>query len=130
MLVQRYLANAEGGEEWIFDSALHKSSQIDVIIPMLMSALSDPEAHIPSTLPDILADLQTRKELGILPSYPSDPANQPKWTEGWEARLAVHDRYFAHANELLAASIERRSGPRAGRGDLPDVVRRQPVEPN
>jgi hypothetical protein len=110
ILVQGYLANSEGGEDWVFDSALHKSSQIDVIIPMLMAALSDPAAHIPSRLPELLADLQTRKELGLMPSYPSDPANQQKWTEESDARLAVHEKYLAQADTLLAASIERRSG--------------------
>ena len=111
MLVRLYLANSEGGEEWLFDSSLHKSSQIDVVISMLMTALSDPEAHIPSTLPELLADLQTRKELGMMPAYPGDPANQQKWTEESERRLKIHEEYFAQANALLAASIERRSGP-------------------
>jgi hypothetical protein len=111
MLVQLYLANSKAGEEWVFDPALHKSSHIDVIIPMLMATLSDPEAHIPSTLPELLADLQTRKELGARRAYPSDPASQQKWTEESERRLKVHEEYFAQANALLAASIERRSGP-------------------
>jgi hypothetical protein len=61
MPVQNYLANSEGREEWIFDYALHKPSQIDTMIPLLMAALADPEAPIPSTLPEVLADLQTRK---------------------------------------------------------------------
>ena len=80
--------------------ALHKSSQIDVITPMLMAALSDPQGRIPSTLPELLADLETRNELGIMPPYPSDPANQQKWTEEGKARLAVHGKYFDKANAL------------------------------
>ncbi|HXJ94364.1 MAG TPA: hypothetical protein VMT20_16070 [Terriglobia bacterium] len=111
MLVQLYLANSKAGEEWVFDPALHKSSHIDVIIPMLMATLSDPEAHIPSTLPELLADLQTRKELGIMPAYPNDAASQQKRIEESERRLKVHEEYFAQANALLAASVERRSGP-------------------
>lgn len=110
-LVRRYLASREAGEEWTFDSALHKSSQLDIIIRMLMAALSDPRGRTPSTLPELLADLQTREELGIMPPYPSDPENQEKWTGEWQARLAVHSKYVHGANALLAASVERRSGP-------------------
>ena len=110
-LVQLYLANSEGGEDWAFDSGLHKSSQIDVIIPLLEASLSDPGAQVPSGLPQLLADLQTRRELGVMPVYPSDPASQEKWNEESKARSVVHDKYFAQANALLEASIERRSGP-------------------
>ncbi len=109
-LIQLYLANTDGGGDWIFDSGLRDSSQIDVIIPLLESTLSDPVGRVPSGLPDMLAALQTRKELGVMPAYPSDPTEQPKWTEELKGRSKVHDKYFAQANALLVASIERRSG--------------------
>ena len=110
-LVQLYLVNSIQGEDWIFDSALRDSSQIDVIIPLLEAALSDPGATIPTNLPELLAYLQTRKELGVMPAYPSDPAKQREWTEQWDRRSKVRDKYFARAGALLSASIERRSGP-------------------
>jgi len=110
MLVQLYLVNSFGGEDWIFDSGLRDSSQIDIIIPLLEAALSDAAANIPTSLPQLLADLQTRKELGVTPAYPSDPANQQKWTEESKARSKVHDKYLGQAYALLSASIERRSG--------------------
>jgi hypothetical protein len=110
-LVQLYLANPVQGEDWIFDSGLRDSSQIDVIIPLLEAALSDPAANPPTSLPELLAYLQTRKELGVVPAYPSDPAKQREWTDQWERRSEVRDKYFARVGALLSASIERRSGP-------------------
>jgi hypothetical protein len=111
MLTQLYLATSDGAEDWMFDSGLRDSSQTDIIIPLLETALSDPAANIPSGLPEMLAHLQTRKELGVMPAYPNDPAKQQKWTEELKARSEVHDKYLAQANALLMASIERRSGP-------------------
>ena len=111
MLIQLYLANSNGGDEWILDSALRDSSQLQTIIPLLKAALSDPAANVPSGLPGLLADLQTRNELGAMPAYPSDAAQQPKWTEESKGRSKVHDKYLAQANALLMASVERRSGP-------------------
>ncbi len=110
-LVRLYLASPDGAEEWIFDSGLRDSSQIDIIIPLLVTALSDPAANIPANLPGLLADLQTRKEVGVMPAYASDPAKQQQWTEESKGRSKVHDKYLAQANALLSASIERRSGP-------------------
>ena len=110
-LVQLYLVNSIQGEDWIIDSALRDSSQIDVIIPLLEAALSDPGATIPTNLPELLAYLQTRQELGVMPAYPSDPAKQREWTDQWDKRSEVRDKYFARAGALLLASSERRSGP-------------------
>ena len=111
ILVRLYLASTDGGEDWIFASGLHDSSHTDIIIPLLVAALSDSTASIPTTLLEWLADLQTRKELGVMPAYPSDPAKQQEWSEESNRRSKVHDKYFEQANALLMASIERRSGP-------------------
>ena len=111
MLVRLYLASTHGGEDWIYDWALHDSSQTDIIIPFLLAALSDPAIDIPTGLPRLLADLQTRKELGVIRAYPGDQANQQKWNEERKARSKVHEKYLAQANALLTADIERRSGP-------------------
>ena len=110
MLVQLYLVNSHGGEDWVFDRGLRDSSQINTIIPLLVAALSDPAVNIPTSLLELLAYLQTRKELGVMPAYPSDPAKQQKSKEVWKARSKVHDNYLAQDCALLMASIERRSG--------------------
>ncbi|HKT23864.1 MAG TPA: hypothetical protein VJR04_04645 [Terriglobales bacterium] len=111
-LVRLYLASGETGESWIYDSALHDSSQIDVIIPLLRAALSDPTIETPADLPQWLADLQTRRQLGIIPPYPNDDAGQQKAKEEWKARSGVRENYFSQDNALLAASIGQRSGSR------------------
>jgi hypothetical protein len=110
LLVKVYLANNDGGEDSILDPALHESSHANAIIPLLTEALSDPAANIPQSLPWLLADLQTRRKLGVMPAYPSDPAGRKKWTEERKARSRVRDKYIAEANALLTASIEKRSG--------------------
>ncbi|HEY2422583.1 MAG TPA: hypothetical protein VGH55_00675 [Chthoniobacterales bacterium] len=47
MLVRLYLASTHGGEDWIYDSALHDSSQADIIIPLLLAALSSSRIRQP-----------------------------------------------------------------------------------
>lgn len=111
LMVQLYLANTEGGGDWILDSGLRESSQVDIIIPLLRTALPDPAANIPSSLPQLLADLETRKELGVMPEHSSDPASQQQAEETWKVRSQLHDKYLAQADALLAASVEKRSGP-------------------
>jgi hypothetical protein len=113
MLVQHYIASGDDIGQWLFSGGLSESSQIDVIIPLLEAGLSDPAINTPVSLPELLADLQTRKELGVMPANPGDqdPAGQQKWTEEIQARSNVHAKYLAQANARLMASIERRSGP-------------------
>ncbi|HXR37839.1 MAG TPA: hypothetical protein VN776_02035 [Terracidiphilus sp.] len=113
LMVQRYLANTDtdGGEDWVFDFGLRESSQIDTIIPLLRNALSDPAANIPSSLPQLLADLETRKELGVMPAQSDGPAGQQKWDEQWKERSRIRDKYVEQANALLASSVEKRVGP-------------------
>lgn len=109
-LVRLCVASAKAGESWIYDSPLRDSSQADVIIPLLLATLSDPTIETPEDLPGLLADLQTRKQLGIRAAYPNDQAGQQKAKDDWEARSKVRDNYLAQDNALLAASIARRSG--------------------
>jgi len=111
LMVQRYLAHTDGGEDWAFDFGLRESSQIDIIIPLLRNALSDPAASIPASLPQLLADLETRKELGVMPAQSNDPAGQQKWDEQWKERSRIRDKYVEQANALLASSVEKRVGP-------------------
>lgn len=78
-LLQLYLVRAEtAGPEWLLVSTLRESSQLEIIIPALEAALSDPPTNVPSTLPQLLADLRTRKDLGVLPPYPTDDAKKPE----------------------------------------------------
>ena len=80
-------------------------------IPELEAALSDPSTNVPSTIPQLLADLHTRTDLGVLPPYPTDDASKPEWNAKAKRRSDLHEKYFEQANALLVASIPKRSGP-------------------
>jgi hypothetical protein len=90
---------------------LLESSQIEVIIPLAEAALSDPGVEVREGMADLLAAIQVRKKLGVLPPPPSDPAGQSEWKERYEARTAVFQKYLAKANERLNQTIARRAGP-------------------
>jgi hypothetical protein len=112
-LVQLYLSKADvtdnsGG---VVYRALGESSQMDVIIPLLEAALSDPLVEPHEGITDLLGGLQVRKELGVLPPRPQDPAGQSEWKDRYDARTKVFQEYLAKANALVLQSIERRSGP-------------------
>ncbi len=112
-LVQLYLSKADvtdnsGG---VVYRGLRESSQIDVIIPLLEAALSDPLVEPREGMTDLLGGLQARKELGVLPPRPQDPAGQSEWKDRYEARTKVFQEYLAKANALVLQSIERRTGP-------------------
>ncbi len=112
VLVHQYLTGADGGEGWVFERGLRESAHADIIISSLLAALTDPAANIPTNLPQLLADLQTREELGAAPpAYPNGAANYQKWNKEVEARNKVHDKFLAQANTLLMESIDRRSRP-------------------
>jgi hypothetical protein len=112
-LVQLYLSKADvtdnsGG---VVYRGLRESSQIDVIIPLLEAALSDPMVEPREGMTDLLGGLQVRKELGVLPPRPQDPAGQTEWKDRYEARTKVFQEYLAKANARVVQSIERRTGP-------------------
>jgi hypothetical protein len=112
-LVQLYLskadvADASGG---VVYRGLRESSQIDVIIPLLEAALSDPLVEPREGMTDLLGGLHVRKELGVLPPRPQDPAGQTEWKDRYDARTKVFQEYLAKANALVLQSIERRTGP-------------------
>ena len=111
-LLELFLLRAEtAGPEWLVASALRESSQLEVIIPALEAALSDPSTNVPSTLPQLLADLHTRKDLGVLPPYPTDDASKPEWNAKAKRRSDLQEKYFEQANALIIAGIPKRSGP-------------------
>jgi hypothetical protein len=109
-LLQLYFAKSDVAPEWMISSDLRESSQIDVIIPSLERTLSDPTIAIPSTLPGLVASLQTRKHLGMPVAYSDDPAKQQEWTEKSKERSDSYAKYLEQANALLMASIDRRTG--------------------
>ncbi len=108
MLLQLYLLRADAaGPEWLLASTLRESSQHEVIIPALEAALSDPSTNVPSTLPKLLADLHARKDLGVLPPYPTDDAKKPERNAKAKRRSELQEKYFEQANALLMASIPK-----------------------
>lgn len=112
-LVQLYLSKAdvtENSGNSVY-RGLRESSQIDVIIPLLEAALSDPQVEPREGITDLLAGLQVRKELGVLPPRTQDLAGQTEWKDRYDARTKVFQEYLAKANALVLQSIERRSGP-------------------
>jgi hypothetical protein len=109
-LLELYFAKSDVAPEWLISSDLRESSQIDIIIPSLKTALTDPAVAIPSTLPELLATLQTWKQLGMLVPYPDDPAKQQEWTEKSKERSDTYANYLGQANALVMASIDRRTG--------------------
>lgn len=111
-LVQLYLGRADAAaSEWLLAPTLRESSQLEVVIPALEAALSDPSTNVPSTLPQLLADLHTRKDLGVLPPYPTEDAKKPEWEAKSKRRSELQQKYFEQANALLMVSIPKRSGP-------------------
>lgn len=112
-LVQLYLSKADvthNSGDVVYRS-LRESSQIDVIIPLLETALSDPQVEPREGIADLLAGLQARKKLELMPPRAQDPVGQTEWKDRYDARTKVFQEYLAKANALLLQSIEQRSGP-------------------
>lgn len=136
-LLQLYLRPADAAApEWLLVSTLRESSQFEVIIPALEAALSDPSTNVPSTLPQLLADLHTRKDLGVLPPYPADDVERPEWNARAKRRSELREKYFEQANALLMAGIPKRSGPQRATAiyqawyDAEVSYRTKPVSPD
>lgn len=112
-LAQLYFSKSEltEGDRGRAYQGLLESSQIEVIIPLAEAVLSDPQVEVREGMADLLVGLQVRKELGVLPPPPSDPAGQSEWKERYEARTAVFQKYLAKANERVNQTITRRAGP-------------------
>jgi hypothetical protein len=108
-LVELYLSTPYA-EKYSYASALSQSSRIDVIIPLLETALSDPEVS-PSGVPELLAQLQVRKQLGVLAAISDDQAAQQQRQTECQERRELLDDYLANANSLLLARAARHSGP-------------------
>ncbi len=109
-LVQVYLQSPDPSRDWSLGIGLRESTQLDTIIPQLQSALRNPQIKIPDTLIEVLAGLQTRQKLGVLPPYPSDPEQQKVWNEEHKERDKVQDDFVAQDTAGLAATMQQRSG--------------------
>jgi hypothetical protein len=103
-LVQMYLSNPASSDWYLYNTL-----QLDIVIPLLHAAITNPATDLPSGITQLLADLETRKEFGVIP-HSDDPAKQQEVLVKHEERNKVHEKYFQQANDLLLASVERRSG--------------------
>jgi hypothetical protein len=108
-MAETYIEGGGADQAGIVANYLRESNQSDVIIPALRSALQNP-ATVPDDLAQVLADLQTRRELGIYPPYPTDPQDQEAWNQKLKERTKVHDDYLAQDDELLSERLGEKSG--------------------
>lgn len=106
-LVELYLAGSE--DRFSYTHWLAESSQLDVIVPLLEAALSHPDID-PSGLPALLAELQVRKQLGVLPAPSQDPSAQKEWQAECRNQRKLYDELLARNNSLLLSNISLRSG--------------------
>jgi hypothetical protein len=111
-LVEIYLEGADIRNVWEADSQLHESLQLDAVIPALLVALTNPSPAPPGGIVSLIADLQTRKKLGVNPSFSGDPAKEAERKADIEERTKVRQQFFQKANDLLLASIQTRTGPK------------------
>jgi hypothetical protein len=110
-LVSLFLASSDDSSGLATYEGLRESSHTDLVISLLQAAMADPVTNIPSRFPNLLAEMQTREELGIPPPYPADPAEYPAWDQKIKERNKVRDKYLATADAQLLASAEHRTGP-------------------
>lgn len=107
-LVELYLAAPEL-EKNSYRAGLSQSFHLDVIIPLLDDALSNPEIN-PSGLPELLAELQVRKQAGNLVSPPVDPAAWPRWQDGCQKRRKLYDDFLAGYEAILLSRAALHTG--------------------
>lgn len=105
-----YVERGGADQAGIVANYLRESNQTDVIIRALKSALQNPATTVPDDLAQVLADLQTRRELGIYRPYPTDPQDQEAWNQKLKARTKVHDDYLAQDDALLSERLGEKSG--------------------
>lgn len=108
-LVGLFLSSSDS-DKYSYASGLTQSSQLDVIIPLLQTALSNPEVN-PSGLPDVLAQLQVRKQLGASMALSDDPASQQKSQAECKDRHKLYDEFLRRENDLVLSRIEHQPGP-------------------
>jgi hypothetical protein len=110
-LLELYLQGSDHADDGALATYLEESSQTNEIIHALQSALKDPELIVPDSLIQVLAALQTRQKLGILPLHPSEQEGQKARSDRLAARDRLRENFAAQAEAVLDASIGLRSGP-------------------
>jgi hypothetical protein len=114
-LVEIYMGGPQTDPTRSAGNALNNSGQVDLIIALLNEGMSDPARNPHALGADLLAELETRKERGVIPARPTDPQGKEEWHEKLEKRNEVYNAYFAQANELIVASLKQRTGKVCGR---------------
>lgn len=110
-LVEIYLSTPAPGK-YTFSSVLTQTSQLDVVIPLLEAALSDPEVN-PSNIPELLAQLRVRKQAGMLaPPPPDDLGAQKQWQESCQAQRKLYDESLTRDEALLLSHAALHPGPK------------------
>ncbi len=110
-VVSLFLKTSNDSEGWLIYSGLRESSHAELIIPPLLAALSDTTVNVPPLLPQLLAELQTRKDLGLQGPAPADSVQRAAWDQKLKERYKVRDSYFGRDNAQLLSSIQLRTGP-------------------
>ena len=100
-------------EKYSYASAVMQSSQLDVMIPLLEKALADPNVS-PSSVPELLAELEVRQKFGAFVPGSDDPASRQEKQAECQERRKLHDERLAQANDTLLARVARGSGPSQG----------------
>jgi hypothetical protein len=110
-LVEIYLSTSAPGK-YTFASVLTQTFQLDVVIPLLEAALSDPEVN-PSGIPEVLAQLRVRKQVGVLaPPTPDDSDAQKQWQASCQAQRKLYDEFLTGDEALLLSHAALHSGPK------------------
>jgi hypothetical protein len=109
-LLRLYLTGTDPSG-WIAQQGLIESSHTEQVIGALKSALADPTVDVPRGLPELLARIETRAELGAEPERPADEDKRAEWENGRKERRKTYNKYVAAEDAVLLAGTARRSGP-------------------
>lgn len=113
-LVEIYLSGPQADPSGNVYRGLDNSGRGDLIIALLKEGLSDPAKNPHALGADLLAEFEVRKELGGFGLAPTDDEGQKRFQEKLAERQKKYNEYFGQANQLILASLKKRSGkPRA-----------------
>jgi hypothetical protein len=111
-VVELYLEAGPGGDpSGNLYKGLNNSARLDLIIELLERSLSNPTQNPHAIGADMLAELQVRKTLGVIPRRPTDLDEQKEWDQKLQERNKMYQDYFKRANDLLLVSLKKRTGP-------------------
>jgi hypothetical protein len=110
-ILELYLGRANADDEWRCGPLLRASSHAEMIITALKKALNDPATRLPNTLPGMLADLEMREKMGIMPIRPTDAELLKQWTEKLADRQKLRDSFLAETDAVIASRLEHLPAP-------------------